>query len=132
MWSVVFLFAARELKRAVREQDADVVLRIPQEFAESWKKGEPAQVEIVYDDSQRDTSGSVARLRGMLEQYNRQTGAMRLVMRDVGLEEIVPRLMAALRSRSLTKPQVAHMKVRSLRAMSFQSHPQAEQVLLLG
>jgi len=75
--------ALADPERAVREQDTDVVLRIPQDFAASWKKGEPAQVEIVYDDSQRDTGGSVARLRGMLEQYNRQTGAMRLVARGL-------------------------------------------------
>ncbi len=38
----------------MREQDADVVLRIPAEFADDWNKGEPAQVEIIYDQSQRD------------------------------------------------------------------------------
>ena len=81
-------------ERAVREQDAEVVLRIPQDFAASWKKGEPAQVEIVYDGSQRDTSGSVARLRGMLEQYNRQNGAMRLVARGLSPAITRPLVMA--------------------------------------
>ncbi len=75
--------APSDPERAVREQDTDLVLRIPEDFAASWKKGEPAQVEIVYDDSQRDTGSSVARLRGMLEQYNRQTGALRLVARGL-------------------------------------------------
>src|SRR5215469_7115762 len=32
--------APDDAERAVREQDADVVLRIPAQFAESWSKGE--------------------------------------------------------------------------------------------
>jgi sodium transport system permease protein len=94
--------APGDAERAVREQDTDVVLRIPQDFAASWKKGEPAQVEIVYDDSQRDTGGSVARLRGMLEQYNRQTGAMRLVAR--GLSPAITRPLA-IADRDQSTPQ---------------------------
>jgi sodium transport system permease protein len=89
-------------ERAVREQDTDVVLRIPEDFAASWKKGEPAQVEIVYDDSQRDTGGSVARLRGMLEQYSRQTSALRLVAR--GLSPAITRPLA-IADRDQSTPQ---------------------------
>jgi sodium transport system permease protein len=89
-------------ERAVREQDTDVVLRIPEDFAASWKKGEPAQVEIVYDDSQRDTGGSVARLRGMLEQYSRQTGAMRMIAR--GLSPAIMRPLA-IADRDQSTPQ---------------------------
>ena len=33
-----------DAERAVREQDADVVLRIPDTFKDSWSKGEPAQI----------------------------------------------------------------------------------------
>src|SRR5262249_22252822 len=70
-------------ERAVREQDADVVLRIPANYADAWKKGEPAQVEIVYDASQREAGGAVARLRGMLEGYSQRTGALRLLARGL-------------------------------------------------
>jgi sodium transport system permease protein len=70
-------------ERAVREQDADLVLRIPDDYAAAWSKGEPAQVELVYDQSQRDAQGSVARLRGLLDAYAQQTGALRLVARGV-------------------------------------------------
>src|SRR6516162_2383275 len=75
--------APDDAERAVREQDADVVLRIPKEFATSWNKGEPAQVEIVYDESRRDASSTVGRLRGILEQYDRRAGALRLVARGL-------------------------------------------------
>jgi sodium transport system permease protein len=81
-------------ERAVREQDADVVLRIPPEFGKSWDKGEPAQVEIVYDESQRDANGPVARLRGLLERYGDRTGALRLLARGLSPATIKPVVIA--------------------------------------
>ena len=75
--------APADPERAVREMDADLVLRIPADFAESWHKGEPAQVELIYDASQRDAQGSVNRLRGALESYSQRNGALRLLARGL-------------------------------------------------
>src|SRR5690606_4510394 len=61
--------APADPERAVREQDADLVLRIPEGFGKAWSAGEPAQVEIVYDRSQRDAQGSVSRLSAVLDRY---------------------------------------------------------------
>ncbi len=66
---------------AVRNRDAAVVLRIPAGFGESWRKGDPVQVEIYYDSSQRDAQQPVGRLKDMLESFSRRTGALRLVAR---------------------------------------------------
>ena len=89
-------------ERAVREQDADVVLRIPKEYAAAWDKGEPAQVEIVYDESQRDSSGPVARLRNILEHYGDRTGALRLLARGLSPATIKP---VAIADRDQSTPQ---------------------------
>lgn len=94
--------APADPERAVREQDADVVLRIPDSFAASWKKGEPAQVEIVYDESLRDANGAVSRLRGMLERFSQQTGTLRLIAR--GLSPAVVRPLA-IANRDQSTPQ---------------------------
>ncbi|GLQ49049.1 ABC transporter permease [Dyella flava] len=75
---------------AVREQDADVVLRIPADFGQSWRKGETAQVELIYDSSQRETGGSVERMKGMLEAFARRQGAMRLVARGLSPTMMAP------------------------------------------
>ena len=75
--------APADPERAVREMDADLVLRIPADFADSWRKGEPAQVELIYDASQRDAQGSVNRLRGALENYSQRNGALRLLARGL-------------------------------------------------
>jgi len=59
------------------------VLRIPASYADSWRKGESAQVELIYDASQRDAQGSVGRLRAALDGYAQRTGAMRLLARGI-------------------------------------------------
>jgi len=97
-----------DAERAVREQDEDVVLRIPKDFATSWNKGESAQIEIVYDESQRDAGSAVARLRAMIEQYDRRTGALRLVAR--GLSPSVTRaVVIAERDQSTSQSRASRL-----------------------
>jgi len=69
--------------RAVRKQDADVVLRIAADYGEAWRKGEPVQVEMFYDSSRQDTRSAVERVQKLVETYARQQGAMRLVARGL-------------------------------------------------
>ncbi|HEX5123097.1 MAG TPA: ABC transporter permease [Rhodanobacteraceae bacterium] len=75
--------APADPERAVRDMDEDLVLRIPPEFGDSWKKGEPAQVELIFDASRREAQTSVGRLRSALENYSQRTGAMRLLARGL-------------------------------------------------
>ncbi|HEY0200049.1 MAG TPA: ABC transporter permease [Rhodanobacter sp.] len=70
-------------QKTVRKQDADVVLRIASNYGNAWRKGEPVQVELFYDSSQRDASTSVERVTNLVEAYARQQGAMRLVARGL-------------------------------------------------
>jgi sodium transport system permease protein len=70
-------------EQAVRDQDADVVLRIPEDFGKAWSKGEASQVELIYDSSQRETGSSVDRVKRMLDTYAHRQGAMRLVARGL-------------------------------------------------
>jgi sodium transport system permease protein len=86
--------APADPERAVRDMDADLVLRIPAEFGDSWKKGEPAQVELIYDASRREAQTSVGRLRGALESYSQRTGAMRLLARGLSPGVIRPYVVA--------------------------------------
>lgn len=69
--------------KAVSKQDADVVLRIASDYGKAWRKGEPVQVELFYDSSQRDAGTSVERVTQLLERYAREQGAMRLVARGL-------------------------------------------------
>ncbi|MGH8184776.1 MAG: ABC transporter permease [Rhodanobacteraceae bacterium] len=69
--------------KAVRDRDTDVVLRIPADYAKAWTKGEPAQVELIYDASQSGSSTPTKRIEGMLKLYDRQQGALRLLARGL-------------------------------------------------
>jgi sodium transport system permease protein len=86
--------APADPERAVRDMDADLVLRIPAEFGDSWRKGEPAQVELIYDASRREAQTSVGRLRGALENYSQRTGGMRLLARGLSPGVIRPYVVA--------------------------------------
>lgn len=69
--------------KAVRDRDADVVLRIPADFGKAWSKGEPAQVELIFDASQMGAGTPRQRLEDMLQRYDRQQGALRLLARGL-------------------------------------------------
>lgn len=86
--------AIADPERAVREQEADLVLRIPQTYVESWSKGEPAQVELIYDESQRDAQGSVSRLRAILDAYAQRTTTMRVLARGLSPTILRPLVVA--------------------------------------
>jgi sodium transport system permease protein len=83
-----------EPERAVREQTEELVLRIPASFDTAWRKGEPAQVELIYDESQRDAHGSVSRLRGILEHYSQRTVSMRIIARGLSPTLMRPLVVA--------------------------------------
>lgn len=86
----------------VRVQDEDVVLRIPADYAEAWNSGKTAQVELLFDSSQRDAASSVERLRGLVQAYSSQTGALRLLARGLSPAVATPVLVA---SRDQSTPQ---------------------------
>ena len=79
---------------AVRNQDADVVLRIDADYAKAWDKGEPAQVEMIYDASQQDARGPTERLKKLIEGYGQRTGALRLLARGLSPSILKPVVIA--------------------------------------
>ena len=93
---------------AVRKQEADVVLRISPDFATSWRRGEPVQVEVIYDSSQRDANTAVERVSQLVESYARQQGAMRLVARGLAPSTAWP-VMAARRDQATAQARAALM-----------------------
>ncbi len=93
---------------AVRKQDADVVLRISPDFATSWRRGEPVQVEAIYDSSQRDANTAVERVSQLVESYARQQGAMRLVARGLAPSTAWP-VTAARRDQATAQARAALM-----------------------
>lgn len=75
--------APSDLEAALREQRQDVGLRVSESFAEDWRAGRPALVEVMLDTTQRDSSIPGQRLRGALSAYSGQVGALRLLARGM-------------------------------------------------
>jgi sodium transport system permease protein len=91
---VVPVAAMADPEKAVRKQDTDVVLRIASNYGKAWREGQPVQVEMIYDSSQRDAGSSVDRVAQLVESYARQQGAMRLVARGLSPTTAWPLVVA--------------------------------------
>jgi sodium transport system permease protein len=84
-----------DVEEAVRSQRVDLALRISPEFAEDWRAGRPAQVEVFFDSSRRDVGSDVGRLESMLGTVSRKIGILRLQSRGISPVAISPVLVAA-------------------------------------
>ena len=75
--------APANLDAAIRTQEIDVALRISPGYAEDWRNGRPALVEIIRDSTRRDADIPTQRVNAALSAYSQQVGALRLLARGV-------------------------------------------------
>ena len=67
----------------VRQQKVQIIIRIPEDFAEYWHTGRPAPIEVIADPSRRESSTVLGRVKGLLYGYNAQIGMLRLQLRGI-------------------------------------------------
>ncbi len=79
--------APADPEAAVRNGDLQVALVIPEGYGEDFSQGRPATVRVIFDSSRQSAIASVEKVRNLLEGYNGQIGAMRLLAR--GLDPVV-------------------------------------------
>ena len=72
-----------DAEAAIARQDTDVILRISEHYADDWRAGKPALVEILFDSTRDDSRIPVARVGAVLQAYAQQAGALRLLSRGV-------------------------------------------------
>ena len=75
--------APDDLVQAIRDQEVDVGLHISESYAEDWRAGRPALVEVMVDGTQRESQIPSKRVRAALSAYGGQVGALRLLARGV-------------------------------------------------
>lgn len=61
----------------------DAVLVVPDDYAERYQQGRPARVDLLFDQSRRNSASKVHRVRSVLEAWSRATGSQRLLARGV-------------------------------------------------
>ena len=75
---------------AVRNGDLDLVLVVPESYGEDFSAGRPATVRIVLDSSRQSATGFVERARNLINAYDHQIAAMRLLARGISPEVTDP------------------------------------------
>lgn len=75
---------------AVEAGEVDYVLVIPEEFPERFREARPAPLRLVTDGSRDAAVGKLRRIRGALQGYGQQVGALRLVARGVAPDVATP------------------------------------------
>ncbi|NND43871.1 MAG: ABC transporter permease [Xanthomonadales bacterium] len=85
--------APEDPEEMVRSQQVPIVIRIPEAFGNQWTSGEPAVVEVIADPSRRESDTPMRRVRGLLNGYGAQIGAMRLQLRGVSPNAATPLLV---------------------------------------
>lgn len=88
--NVVIKPAPADLREAVKKARVDVVLKIPAGFSDAFRDGSPAPLQVVMDKSKDSAQKSINRLRDLLNGYNRQLGALRLLARGVAPTAVSP------------------------------------------
>lgn len=74
----------------VRTGRLDLVLIVPNRYAEQLKAGDPAPLDLVLDTSNTHAAGSTERARRLLEAYGRQLASLRLLVRGINPAVIQP------------------------------------------
>ena len=87
--------APEDAEAAIRDRQAKAVLRIDPAFGEHWRRGETAQVEVLYDSSDQQARSPQARLAGLLEGYGRQQAALRIAARGLHPAVAQPMVVAS-------------------------------------
>jgi sodium transport system permease protein len=108
---MIVLPAPDDPEGEVRRQQVPVVIRIPESFADEWKEGVPAAVEVIADPSRRESETPMRRVKQLLNAYSRQIGLLRLQLRGVSPQLAYP---VMIRDVDMSTP-----KSRALLAMIF-------------
>jgi sodium transport system permease protein len=100
-----------DAERAVREQQQDLVLIIPEEFNEQFAAARRAEIRLVADGSRDSARPKVQRARRLLEVYGVQIATLRLIARGVS-----PAIASPIRVEDI---EVSSTQQRAARVLAF-------------
>jgi sodium transport system permease protein len=80
---VMVVDGPQNAESAVRDRSQDFVLVIEKDFAGKFRDSRPAPVQLVSDSTRQSSRPKVKRLESLLNRFNSQIGALRLMARGV-------------------------------------------------
>ncbi len=80
---VVVEEAPADPEAAVKNGDKDVVVVLDASFGEALRRGTPATVELIVDETRQSSMSTIGRVQGLLRAYGHEVGALRLLARGV-------------------------------------------------
>ncbi len=108
---VVIEPAPDDPEAAVKSETEEVVVSIPADYGERFRRSEPAPVTLIIDQSQRESSTKVARVRQVIQSYGSQIGSLRLQAR--GISPTVVRAVS-VSERDLSTPTSRGARIMSM------------------
>src|SRR5688572_358816 len=82
--------APADPEAAVRDRREDVVLIVPDDFAERFRGSRPAPIQVVADSSRNTARPKIDRIRRLLQRYSFEIGSLRLINRGVSPSAMTP------------------------------------------
>ena len=103
--------APADIEARVRAQQEDLAIDIDENFADDWRAGKPARIDVITDTTRRNADVAVARVNKLLEGYGNGVGAMRLLVRGIN-----PAVAAPLRvgTRDMATPEAKNSQFMSI------------------
>lgn len=103
--------APADIEARIRAQDEDIALAIDPHYAENWRAGTPARIDIITDTTRRNTDVTTARVSKVLEQYGKAVGTMRLLIRGID-----PRIAAPVQvgTRDMATPEAKNSQFMAI------------------
>ncbi|HEU0152197.1 MAG TPA: ABC transporter permease [Arenimonas sp.] len=86
--------APADAEQAIRDRKARAVLVIPADFGDYWRKGQTAQVQVLFDSSDQDGRAPKSRIGALLEAYGSQQSALRVAARGLHPALLSPLVVA--------------------------------------
>jgi sodium transport system permease protein len=77
-------------EQLVREGVQDVVVIVSNDYADRFRASRPATISLVADSSRNASLPTIERVRRLLQQYNAEVGALRLISRGVSPAGVTP------------------------------------------
>ena len=77
-------------EKAVRDREYDVVVVIASDYAEKFRSSRPATITIVADTSRNSARPTIERVRRLVQRFNAEIGALRLISRGVSPAGVTP------------------------------------------